>query len=223
MTYLCVVCKETATNRCKKCKLVCYCSDTCQKQHWRKHKPECVLSPSDEELAQCRKFEQSTYTPDPIDIKSLLELDIYNQRTFGNAIEGIHYCILTNNHDDAIQLITKCEETFEFEIRHDILSRFHLAKGLVLIMMNDYLNAMKELQDAIRINPLNASAYINLSMIYFGTSNTNSGLILRKKGRELRTMQSLPASECICGCTSLSTCSRCKLVSYCSKECQIKD
>ncbi len=223
MAYSCFVCKETANNHCGKCKLVCYCSKTCQEKHWYKHKLECVPPPSREELEQCREFTYPTDTKDSsIDIKSLLGLSICNERTFCKAIEGINYCILTNNQNDALELITKCE-TFGFEIHRDTRSRFHLAKGLVLIMINDYLNAMDELQDAVMINPKNASAYINLSMFYFGTSNTKAGLILRKKGEKIRSMQSLPYTECICGCPSFATCSRCKLSSYCGRECQIKD
>ena len=35
-------CKKSAKLRCSGCKQISYCSQECQKQHWKSHKPECA-------------------------------------------------------------------------------------------------------------------------------------------------------------------------------------
>ncbi|RZK36417.1 MAG: zinc finger MYND domain-containing protein [Hymenobacter sp.] len=36
-------CREDGTLQCGKCKVIFYCSKTCQKEHWAKHKQHCSL------------------------------------------------------------------------------------------------------------------------------------------------------------------------------------
>lgn len=38
----CVVCGTLSSKTCGRCKIIIYCSTTCQKQHWTVHKHECV-------------------------------------------------------------------------------------------------------------------------------------------------------------------------------------
>lgn len=41
-THLCAVCqKQNCETRCSKCKVVYYCSQKCQKRHWKRHKRAC--------------------------------------------------------------------------------------------------------------------------------------------------------------------------------------
>jgi TPR repeat protein len=42
----CAMCQAVGTKYCGRCKLVRYCSTTCQRQHWSSHKKECVSPPS---------------------------------------------------------------------------------------------------------------------------------------------------------------------------------
>ena len=37
----CSVCHSPALYRCSSCKTAIYCSETCQKSHWKSHKPVC--------------------------------------------------------------------------------------------------------------------------------------------------------------------------------------
>ena len=38
---VCYVCKKATKDLCKRCKSTYYCSKSCQKSHWMKHKSEC--------------------------------------------------------------------------------------------------------------------------------------------------------------------------------------
>ena len=39
--HVCYVCKKETKDLCKRCKSTYYCSKSCQKSHWIKHKSEC--------------------------------------------------------------------------------------------------------------------------------------------------------------------------------------
>jgi hypothetical protein len=43
----CRTCGEAASQRCKRCKKAHYCSKTCQKKHWHRHRLDCRLPKSD--------------------------------------------------------------------------------------------------------------------------------------------------------------------------------
>ena len=62
MSFTCANCGlEGAKFRCQACKQARYCSQQCQKQHWKKHKAECTFS----YIKPQRKWPTSDKLPPP--------------------------------------------------------------------------------------------------------------------------------------------------------------
>ncbi|KAH7921469.1 hypothetical protein BV22DRAFT_1038637 [Leucogyrophana mollusca] len=41
---VCYICRKSAKSKCSKCKMVTYCSQACQRSHWKTHKPLCMMA-----------------------------------------------------------------------------------------------------------------------------------------------------------------------------------
>ncbi len=223
MNYKCRNCFKYAEYVCSNCKIACYCTDTCQKNHWIKHKKLCIKMLSNEELLNCRELE-SPISEIPINENTLLIFDgeIQSQYDLTNVIISIHKCIVSNKPYLAMDLLGKCKK-ITFYVSHLIWSRLCVAESIVYVMLKDYSNAIEELHESLRLHPKNPTAYINLSMFYKGTDHINIGLMLEDIGKTLKQNIPLPTAFCFCGNSGFLTCSVCKLVCYCCQECQIKD
>lgn len=152
---------------CSNCKLVRYCSKTCQKKDWLSHKSICFNSLTANEATTGETSFAGIF---------------YNK--INDKPKNIHSLaneyLMKNDPQTAMTLLNKCKTVYD-KVSNREESIMRVSKAVAFTMLNEDEKAVKEIRKAIQICPENSSAYNHLAMYYYKANKINIALTLQKR------------------------------------------
>ncbi|GBC02154.1 hypothetical protein RclHR1_04480018 [Rhizophagus clarus] len=189
---------EVGGGICSKCKLVFYCSRDCQKEDWKRHKKECNHSSVTTTKSTSSRLADVSITETNNEIKDNKEIE-------------------TKKNDD---VCSRCGKTSIVEAGGGICSK---CKSVFYCSRDCQKEDWKRHKKECNFNPATTtkSTSSRLADVITETNNEikdNSEIETKKNGNACKR----------CGKTSTmeaggGICSKCKLVFYCSRDCQKED
>lgn len=172
-TGICIMCGVNTHTCCSRCKTTLYCSQKCQKDGWKLHKPNCVKTLTPTEI-ESLNFSLQSIGPNFIgeDFKSYDE-----NYSLANA------ALKSNDPATALALYIKCKPYDKVSPEEE--SQFHLNISLAYTLLYNFTRGLREVKRAVVINPNNAPAYNLMSVYYQAAGHYNKSVVLIKRSIEI--------------------------------------